>query len=187
MKKVIKFLCLAMVCVVCLSCVSGCNNQPELLTADEVAEALRDAGYSDAHVTNDIGTEVLFSPNSSSHCEYISFAPLFILFDELDENKRYIYKSGFYDYSFALKYIDINKDYSKILDVIMPFFDKEYENNGAEIMNQLLMYKDNSKFVYVDDDSYVTESVVYERDEYTVSYRIFKFCSDGYNIEIDIY
>ena len=168
MKKFVKVLSVVLVCIICIGSLSGCSNQPKLTTVDEVVQALKDAGYTDAYHTSESATVYL---SLDDNAEKINFSPLDVNVDNIGESELYIASSEYHWYKFMLLNIDEEKDYSKVLDTIMPFFDSEYDNNGSEIMEQLWEYNENSEYEYLwNDGDYTTKHIVYERDKYTVQY-----------------
>lgn len=123
MKKTISLILSATILLCCI-CFSGCNNQVKQvdtkeIKVEDIEKALIEAGYSEANFQRELKKwEVVYLDNSKT--DYIS------------ENNL----PG--DYLPVFFFKKSRDDIPKILDAVMPLYDKEYkQGDGDKIINRL--------------------------------------------------
>lgn len=133
MKKTISLI-LSFVILLCCICFSGCNNRAEQvdtkeIKAEDIEKALIEAGFSESHCkkNDDSNWNSVYLDNTET--DWIS---------EMNSYGNYI---PFFTFN------NSRNDIPKILDAVMPLYDKKYkQGDGDEIIHSLI----NDRGIYND-------------------------------------
>lgn len=164
MKRLIS-LVLTLSAALCCLCFSGCQQTKNNPTPNDLVNALKSGGYPDAYINSTVKNYV-----QADYVEVVgSEGDIYICATRASKDAPIKDAVEICNYS-----SDKNqKDMIKILDIIMPLFDDEYNNNGETIINELeTLSKDRSnlsKRQFLDYDptyysSYELNSFVYNKE-----------------------
>lgn len=131
MKKFVKGLSLLLVCIMCVVCVSGCNNEKSI-TPNDVIQALKDAGFNKTY----------FEDGKV----YIDDTGMYI--SDLRYDRKMEISSPYPTYLYIRNYSEL-EDVIPVLNAIIPLWDDSFDNYGAKVVAEL-NYKGTELFDYND-------------------------------------
>lgn len=183
MRKIIS-LVLTVAILLCCICFSGCNQEIPNPTPNDLIEALNNGGFKKSfYITSDFAKNI-YDTNEKAYCVDVGGAEGDIYIDtDLGDPDQQILRS------LTIRNYDGNKnqeDTIKILNIIMPLFDDNFDNCGEEIitnLEKLSKDKNNAEKLRITSDCY-HYSFTYEYHGFT----FFKHQDENYNDEsISIY
>ena len=152
MKKVISVVMCA-VMLLCCACFAGCQQKKLNPTPNDLINALKAGGYEDSYYISYDMANAMSDIERSRSIEVVGTKGNIYIETKIDPDEQ-ISRGGLYIENYSGS--ENKEDAIKILNIIMPLFDDDFNNSGEDIINhleELSKDKNNARENYVLDSS----------------------------------
>ena len=152
MKKVISVV-MCVVMLLCCACFAGCQQKKLNPTPNDLINALKAGGYEDSYFISDDMANAMSDIERGGSIEVVGTKGNIYIETMTDIDKQ-IARGGMIIENYSGS--ENKEDAIKILNIIMPLFDDDFNNSGEDIINhleELSKDKNNARENYVLDSS----------------------------------
>ena len=165
MKKVISVVMCA-VMLLCCACFAGCQQKKLNPTPNDLINALKAGGYEDSYYISDDMANAMSDIDRSGSIEVVGTKGN-IYIETMTGIDKQIARGGMIIENYSGS--ENKEDAIKILNIIMPLFDDDFNNSGEDIINhleELSKDKNNARENYVLGSSYYNFNYNYHNIDY---------------------
>ena len=165
MKKVISLVMCA-VMLLCCVCFAGCQQKKLNPTPNDLINALKAGGYEDSYFISDDMANAMSDIDRSGSIEVVGTKGN-IYIETMTGIDKQIARGGMIIENYSGS--ENKEDAIKILNIIMPLFDDDFNNSGEDIINhleELSKDKNNARENYVLGSSYYNFNYNYHNIDY---------------------
>ncbi len=165
MKKVISVVMCA-VMLLCCACFAGCQQKKLNPTPNDLINALKAGGYEDSYFISDDMANAMSDIDRSGSIEVVGTKGN-IYIETMTGIDKQIARGGMIIENYSGS--ENKEDAIKILNIIMPLFDDDFNNSGEDIINhleELSKDKNNARENYVLGSSYYNFNYNYHNIDY---------------------
>ena len=166
MKKVISVVMCA-VMLLCCACFAGCQQKKLNPTPNDLINALKAGGYEDSYFISDDMANAMSDIERGGSIEVVGTKGNIYIETMTDIDKQ-IARGGMIIENYSGS--ENKEDAIKILNIIMPLFDDDFNNSGEDIINhleELSKDKNNARENYVLGSSYYYFDYSYHNIDYS--------------------
>ena len=166
MKKVISVVMCA-VMLLCCACFAGCQQKKLNPTPNDLINALKAGGYEDSYYISYDMANAMSDIERSRSIEVVGTKGNIYIETKIDPDEQ-ISRGGLYIENYSGS--ENKEDAIKILNIIMPLFDDDFNNSGEDIINhleELSKDKNNAREDSVLGSSYYSFDYNYHNIDYS--------------------